>query len=539
MALSVSLSVSELTLDPGDFVRTEATIANSGPRPERVRLRVTGPAAGWSWVVPPDVEVPPGDEVVVSAGFRTPRAPETAAGSFAFSLVVSPVTGPPAGGLRAPVGTDAEVSGLLTVTPFQDLGVELDPPGTRAAGPAERVLVVENRGNEAVTATLTASAGAMDVALGSQALSAAPGARVEVPVRLRPGRRPALRARVLPFAVTAAAAGGEALTVSGELRQEPMVGRGRAGVALVLVVLLSAAVGLRLTVLAPGDSPELVRAGGAVHEGTAAGVGAGTGAGTGPGGCAVDGHRDTRVTGLTPERIPTLPRDYSFFNVASDDCSPVRWNPCDPIHFVINPANAPPTGVADAREAFARLATATGMTYVDDGLTDEDTPRGTNRAYQPDRYPGRWAPILVHWVTNDRGQGDVQIAGGGFPTRVGDVYVTGSLSLNPDLITNKETRTTVEGGFGNGRAIGAIGAEGVTWGRIILHELAHITGLGHTSSQSNLMYPEMSEQTGGAAFSRDDLAGLELLGRDAGCLESPVPGPLPDRRPGGSARPAP
>lgn len=547
MALSVSLAESELTVDPGGFVRTGVTVRNTSAGTERVRLRVIGPAASWSWVVPPEMDVEPGAEVVMSLGFRVQRTPEPAAGILTFDVLAVPAIGHETeSGTRGKVAAapDAKVSGHLTVTPFRDLAVELDPPDARPTVPTEHNLVVENRGNVAVSTSLRASSDDSDleVALGSATVDAEPGRRIRVPVTLRPGKRPLLQGRSLPYALSAEPEGGEPVTFSGELDHPARFSPVAAGVAILAVVALT--FGLQLTLLSSDDSSSTALSAGASSGSTATTGATGTGAtsvtvGTADdhGDCPAEAHRDTRATGLTPEQIPSLPADFSFFQVASDDCLPVRWNPCEPIHFVINPANAPPTGVTDTREAFKRLAAATGITYVDGGLTDENTP-GNNRAYQPDRYPGRWAPILVHWMGNSRAQGEIQVVGGGFPTQVGDVYVTGNLFLNPNVVTNAQTRTTVAGGFGGeGVTLGRIGPEGVTWGRIILHELAHITGLGHVSVPSNLMYPETSDHTGPAAFSKDDLAGIKYLGKEAGCLETPKPGPRTGPQGGGARRP--
>lgn len=530
MALSVSLGASELTVDPGSFVRTEVAIRNTSADAERVRVRVTGPAAPWSWVVPPELDVAAGEEVSVNVGFRVQRTSEPAAGVLAFEIVAAAAVGhdTESGAREKVVETpEALADGTLTVLPFRDVAIELDPPDARTTVPTEHFLVVENRGNVAVSTTIAGSSDDrdMDVAVGSAVVDAPPGERIRVPVTLRPGKRPKFQPRSRPFVVSAVPDVGEPVTLSGAM-DHPARFNGRSA-AVVAVAVLVLAAGLRFTVLGPADTPTNLEAGAgttatadtATDDASASSTLGGAKEG---GSCAAEGHRDTRATGLTPDDIPSLPPDYAFFQVASDNCSPVRWNPCEPVHYVINPANAPPTGVADVHEAFKRLAKATGMIYVDEGMTDEDSQG--NRAYQPERYGERWAPILVHWMSGSRPQGDIQVVGGGFPTQVGDVYVTGDLFLNPTVITNKETRTTVAGGFGSQGGLGPIGPQGVTWGRIILHELSHITGMGHSSDPSNLMYPETSDQTGAADFSRDDLAGIKLMGTDAGCVETPKPG---------------
>jgi hypothetical protein len=237
--------------------------------------------------------------------------------------------------------------------------------------------------------------------------------------------------------------------------------------------------------------------------------------------CPAQDHVDTRVSGLAPDRIPTLPSGYSFSAVKADGCSPVRFDPCQPVHYVMNATEAPPTGVADVREAFNRLGAATGITFVDDGTTDEVSRRSPTDAT---RYPGRWAPILVVWTHRGAGEANVLVVGTGVPARVGDVLVSGSLTLNVDAVINRARNTPVPGGFGSGSGagVGAIGAEGVTWGRVILHELAHVMGLGHTRDRDQLMYPDIAEQTAHTTEYRSgDRQGLRLVGREAGCVPDP------------------
>ena len=246
--------------------------------------------------------------------------------------------------------------------------------------------------------------------------------------------------------------------------------------------------------------------------------------GTGVPPCPVAGHRDTFASGLTPERVPDLPSGHSFTFVKADDCTPVRFDPCQPVHYVMNPVQAPPGGVADVEEAFIRLAQVTGMTFVSDGVTDEISRR---EPYLEDRYPGRWAPILVVWSRQSGERANVEVVGSGFPSRVGDVLVSGTLTLNADAVSDRVKGTAVPGGFASAPGFGAIGAEGVTWGRVILHELAHVIGLGHTRDRDQLMYPDVAQQTSHTTdFRAGDREGLRLLGREAGCLPSP-PFPRP------------
>ncbi len=243
--------------------------------------------------------------------------------------------------------------------------------------------------------------------------------------------------------------------------------------------------------------------------------------------CPAEGHTDTLgVRGLTPAEIANLPLTYTFLRVQPDKCTPSRFNPCAPVHFIQNGAAAPAFVVENTREAFKRMAQATGIDFVDDGLTDENARRGP---YVPERYPGRWAPILIIWehFPPEQTSGASQILGNTVPMRVDEVTVSARLRFNVDAYNNEDTKAPIEDGFGPpaGSGTGPIGRNNITWGRIILHELTHVVGLGHTREEASLMYPDAAQQTiRPTGFSKSDTTGLRYLGRDAGCLTNP---PLP------------
>jgi len=84
--------------------------------------------------------------------------------------------------------------------------------------------------------------------------------------------------------------------------------------------------------------------------------------------CPAEGHVDTLgVRGLTPNEIANLPITYTFLHVAPDGCSPARFNPCQPVHFIQNGAAAPAFVVENVREAFKRLGQETGITFSTTG----------------------------------------------------------------------------------------------------------------------------------------------------------------------------
>ena len=59
--------------------------------------------------------------------------------------------------------------------------------------------------------------------------------------------------------------------------------------------------------------------------------------------------------------------EYRF--LATVGGKPVRWNPCEPIHYVVNIREAPPGSLQDVQEAISRVSVDTGVTFVFDGST--------------------------------------------------------------------------------------------------------------------------------------------------------------------------
>jgi hypothetical protein len=205
---------------------------------------------------------------------------------------------------------------------------------------------------------------------------------------------------------------------------------------------------------------------------------------------------------------PGEPWEYRYLAIREDG-SPLRWNPCAPIHYVVNPGRSPDGSIDDVHESVDRVADATGITFVYDGITDE-VVRSHRPAYQPDRYPGRWAPVLIGWV--DPGATDISFRDGKHvaaavarpvtPPSGEEVIVSGWIAMSED--------------DPNPPGFGAPGAQGPT----LLHEWGHILGLGHVGVDGQLMEP-----SGGwmRDFGPGDLSGLEELGVAGGCLTVPEP----------------
>ena len=204
---------------------------------------------------------------------------------------------------------------------------------------------------------------------------------------------------------------------------------------------------------------------------------------------------------------PTLGEDFVFLSRATSG-GPVRWNPCEPIHYVVNPSLAPPGSLEDVHEAVRRISTATGIAFAYDGLTDED-PSQYRTAFIPDRYGERWAPVLIGWVDPDDSDIPFELPNGtasavasplypgGMPA---DVYVSGWVAMNA--------------ADPNGPGFDDVWEQGP----VLVHELGHVMGLGHVEVVGEIM-----EGSGGGMndLGPGDLEGLRRLGSSGGCLAVP------------------
>jgi hypothetical protein len=194
--------------------------------------------------------------------------------------------------------------------------------------------------------------------------------------------------------------------------------------------------------------------------------------------------------------------EYDFLAVFGGE--PVRWNPCEPIHYVVNATRAPDGSSDDVHEAVARVSAATGISFIYDGPSDE-IPRAGRRPYLPTQYGDRWAPLIIAWAYQSQTdiafhQGDEHYAAVARPTAPPDgtpQFVSGWIVVNA--------------ADPNPPGWSSPDAQGPT----VLHELGHVMGLDHVDSRAELMEPSGGYMTD---FGPGDRAGLALLGRSQGCL---------------------
>ena len=268
----------------------------------------------------------------------------------------------------------------------------------------------------------------------------------------------------------------------GSRHRTPSAARGVLAVALVLVVSLGAAV-LAGEVPWPGTAgpgPRAGAAGPATERPTP-----GFEAADAPLGLPVD----VPVTGT-----------WDFLQYQDDGVTPVAYDPCRPVHYVVRPDGAPPGADRLVADAVAEVAAATGLRFVHDGPTDEAFSE-SRPLHQPDRYGDRWAPVLLTWATPAEAPGlagTVAGLGGSDAVSAGGpwVYVTGAVTVDAAWAAAAARSSD---GRGDVRAV-------------LVHELAHVVGLDHVDDPTQLMHPENDGQR---ELGSGDRAGLAELGRGA------------------------
>jgi hypothetical protein len=199
----------------------------------------------------------------------------------------------------------------------------------------------------------------------------------------------------------------------------------------------------------------------------------------------------------------TGPARYTFLLLEPDRTTPIRWNPCAPIHYKVSLGRVVPASeVIQVRAAFDTVGEALGgVTFVYDGTTD-----------------------VVPDVIDGSAAADTDI-----------VFAFATHGSGPD---GSDLLSGWEAGRGGLAAAGSAGADGVTRQRpthgsvvldvdvwkvisrhdravLYLHEIGHAVGLDHPRDDRQIMSSGAYDLP--VRYQSGDLAGLARLGRQAGC----------------------
>lgn len=227
-----------------------------------------------------------------------------------------------------------------------------------------------------------------------------------------------------------------------------------------------------------------------------------------PAGLPPAGHEEHDRPLGRPLKAPAGSGGFAYETTQADGRSPATWDPCRPIHYVTT-GTAPAGAHSLLTSALARVSVVTGFQFIDDGQTDE-FPLANRPAYQPDRYGGRWAPLLVAWTNPQQ-----------VPELAGKVIGLGGGSS----VTARTGRRTIVSGilfldapqFAHDLAAAGAAQRSEEVRRqlraVVLHEAGHLLGLAHVADPKQIMYPEAGLQV--VDYGPGDLRGLNRLASGA------------------------
>ncbi len=214
----------------------------------------------------------------------------------------------------------------------------------------------------------------------------------------------------------------------------------------------------------------------------------------------------TRGTTFTASSLTTASRSYAFSTVLSG--APVRFDPCTPIRWKSSTARGPVGGLDVLKGAVAKIAAATGTTWVYAGATTS----APSTSMLPKAPAATYPPIVVGWA-----DGATSNLLAGQPKNVLGMTRTAWFGVQlPDGRKLGATRGAVIALDRTDR-LPLRGAS--SWESVTLHELSHAMGLAHVSDSSQLMASVLPRSLSG--LQAGDRAGLARVGSSAGCVTIP------------------
>jgi hypothetical protein len=213
----------------------------------------------------------------------------------------------------------------------------------------------------------------------------------------------------------------------------------------------------------------------------------------------------TAGTTTTVKLAALTSASYRFSSIL--DGAPVRWNPCQAIHWRANVARGPVGGLDVLKAAVAHIAYQTKTTWVYDGVT-LTTP---TTAYLPKTPTNTNRPVLIGWT-----DGTASDLLRGKPAQVLGMTRTVWFGVDDGMGHRAAATRAAVVALDRTDHIPLRGTQ--SWSATALHELGHVMGLDHPADSHQLMAATLPNV---ASYQTGDNTGLTRLGRAAGCVVIP------------------
>ena len=199
-----------------------------------------------------------------------------------------------------------------------------------------------------------------------------------------------------------------------------------------------------------------------------------------------------RVIAVNNERENSATKAAAFTRMFSPEEGAGRWNPCELVLWKIRDEGYTQRRFQQVATAFRQLRRATGLNIKYAGVTTAEEIGAAERGI-----------ITVSFV-------DPSVME---PSIVGDASVISQHPVLGGAIVRADVRIALHTSFD--RRFGYV--------PVLLHELGHAVGLGHSGDRRSLMYPSV---TSVSRYSAGDLAGLTSVGSTNGCITPPGANPV-------------
>jgi hypothetical protein len=186
---------------------------------------------------------------------------------------------------------------------------------------------------------------------------------------------------------------------------------------------------------------------------------------------------------------PTPP--FAFSHLLNAE--PTRWNPCAPIHYLVNMGGYSDNFRPVIAEAVERLEAATGLLLIPVGDTTY-MPTSTNQS-QLTAVGGELVIALGDELQTD-------LVPGSILGRAFILYFTSIIRASVVIDV---------GAVGSNPPWSSLGV-----GAVLMHELGHAVGLDHVGDSSQLMNA-VASSNGPTTYGAGDLTGLWQVGAASGC----------------------
>lgn len=236
MNFSVRLDAEQVGVDPGDKALLAIEVTNSGPETDQYEIIVEGLDPEWTAVLVPSFSVPAGSKAVESIIFQPPRANESMAAAYPFTVKVRSLES----------GEQRVLAGVLNVRSFTHLSMEILPKkGVYSPMVRDNTfqVTVMNLGNAEQTLQLFGSDPDEELAYSFEPehVTVGPGHQKEIEVAATPiHSRPLAGARLHGFTISARNPDtpNSSCAAQAQLEQRPLLTAGSLAIFIAFLVLV-------------------------------------------------------------------------------------------------------------------------------------------------------------------------------------------------------------------------------------------------------------------------------------------------------------